>query len=148
MDPNDLLKLLDLDGEPPDSVETGVVAAAAVGDKPAPPARVLTALEVDAWGLRRGRDLVAESERLRAAGTDEFAAADFFAAAFDPDPVLDGVVRRPAAATSSCNNCWARRSTAACTPRPGWTTPPPRSPPPTSPSSSRHSNRRNKSSRN
>jgi uncharacterized protein with von Willebrand factor type A (vWA) domain len=43
---------------------------------------------VDAWGLRRGRDLVAESDRLRAAGTDEFAAADFFASAFDPDPRL------------------------------------------------------------
>src|SRR5688500_13854734 len=47
-----------------------------------------TALAVDAWGLRRGRDLVAESERLRKAGTDEFAAADFFCVAFDPDPRL------------------------------------------------------------
>ena len=48
---------------------------------------------VDEWGLRRGRDLVAESERLRTAGTDEFAAADFFAAAFDPDPqLLEGCV--------------------------------------------------------
>ena len=45
-------------------------------------------MRVDEWGLRRGRDLVAESERLRKAGTDEFAAADFFAAAFDPDPQL------------------------------------------------------------
>ena len=41
-------------------------------------------------GLRRGRDLVAEGDRLRKAGTDEFAAADFFAAGFDPDPRLLG----------------------------------------------------------
>jgi uncharacterized protein with von Willebrand factor type A (vWA) domain len=47
-----------------------------------------TALEVDAWGLRRGRDLVAESDRLKKAGTDAHAAADFFASAFDPDPRL------------------------------------------------------------
>src|SRR5205823_199322 len=47
-----------------------------------------TALEVDEWGLRRGRDLVAESERLKKSGTDEFAAADFFAAGFDPEPKL------------------------------------------------------------
>jgi hypothetical protein len=38
---------------------------------------------VDAWGLRRERDLVAESERLRQAGTDALTAA-----AFDPDPRL------------------------------------------------------------
>jgi uncharacterized protein with von Willebrand factor type A (vWA) domain len=38
--------------------------------------------------LRRGRDLVAESERLRKVGTDEFAAAGFVCAAFEPDPRL------------------------------------------------------------
>ena len=44
---------------------------------------------MDEWGLRRGRDLVAESERLQKVGTDEFAAADFFAAGFEPEhPVL------------------------------------------------------------
>ena len=45
---------------------------------------------MDEWGLRRGRDLVAESERLRAAGADPFAAADFFTAAFEPAPRLGG----------------------------------------------------------
>ncbi|HEX4607090.1 MAG TPA: hypothetical protein VH092_02710 [Urbifossiella sp.] len=87
MDPRHLLKMLDLDGKPPDApAETGVVAPTA---GPAAPARASpTALEVDEWGLRRGRDLVAESDRLRAAGTDAFAAADFFAAGFDPDPRL------------------------------------------------------------
>jgi len=47
-----------------------------------------TALVVDEWGLRRGRDLIEESERLRNADIDEFAAADFFGIAFDPDPQL------------------------------------------------------------
>ena len=87
MDPKDLLKMLDLDGKPPDvAKETGVVAASPAA--PTPPDGSPTALEVDAWGLRRGRDLVAESDRLRKAGTDEYAAADFFAAGFDPDPRL------------------------------------------------------------
>ncbi|QDU21335.1 vWA domain-containing protein [Urbifossiella limnaea] len=87
MDPNDLLKMLDLDGKPPDAPkETGVLAGG-TGPLPATDARP-TALEVDAWGLRRGRDLVAESDRLKGAGTDAFAAADFFAAGFDPDPRL------------------------------------------------------------
>ncbi len=82
MDPNDLLRLLDLDGKPPD-------APTGTGGLVPPPADAgPTALDVDAWGLRRGRDLVAESDRLRAAGTDEFTAADFFCAAFDPDPRL------------------------------------------------------------
>lgn len=88
MDPKDLLKMLDLDGKPPDTAkESGVISPAAAGDV-SPPDASPTALEVDAWGLRRGRDLVAESDRLRNSGTDEFAAADFFASAFDPDPRL------------------------------------------------------------
>jgi transposase len=88
MDPKDLLKMLNLDGEPPDApTDSGVATAAPAG--PAPPADASpTALAVDAWGLGRGRDLVAESDRLKEASTDPFAAADFFAAAFDPDPRL------------------------------------------------------------
>ncbi len=88
MDPKDLLKMLDLEGKPPDAPkEAGVMTRP--GAETDPPADASpTALEVDAWGLRRGRDLVAESERLRKAGTDEFAAADFFSVAFDPDPKL------------------------------------------------------------
>ncbi|OWK34221.1 hypothetical protein [Fimbriiglobus ruber] len=87
MDPKELLKLLDLDGRPPDRpVDSGAVVAvpAAAATADAGP----TALVVDAWGLRRGRDLLAESDRLKRAGTDVFAAADFFTAAFDPDPRL------------------------------------------------------------
>jgi uncharacterized protein with von Willebrand factor type A (vWA) domain len=88
MDPKDLLRLLDLDGKPPDPPPGPSVVTAA--DSPPPPAAGAspTAMAVDAWGLRRGRELVAESDRLRKAGTDEFAAADFFASAFDPDPRL------------------------------------------------------------
>jgi uncharacterized protein with von Willebrand factor type A (vWA) domain len=95
MDPKDLLRMLDLDGKPPDTpTKAGVVATTPT--PAAPPADVsATALEVDAWGLRRGRDLVAESDRLRAAGTDELAAADFFCAAFDPDPTLAGSCADP-----------------------------------------------------
>src|SRR5205823_3709415 len=82
------LKLLDLEGKPPDTPKESGVVIPATTERTPPADAGPTALEVDAWGLRRGRDLVAESDRLRKAGTDEFAAADFFAAAFDPDPRL------------------------------------------------------------
>ncbi len=88
MDANELLNMLDPDGQPPDPpAETGVVGRAGATNVPHTTGSP-TALEVDAWGLRRGRDLIAESERLRQSGTDAFAAADFFAAAFEPDPRL------------------------------------------------------------
>src|SRR5690349_4462771 len=89
MDPNELLKMLDLNAKPAPAAEStspitpGDAAPSGTSGPTSP-----TALEMDEWGLRRGRDLVAESERLRKAGTDEFAAADFFGAAFDPDPRL------------------------------------------------------------
>ena len=85
MDPNELLKLLDLKAKPP---PTDAPAGPAASPGPPAASKCLTALEVDAWGLRRGRDLLAESERLRQACTDAFAAADFFAAGFEPDPRL------------------------------------------------------------
>jgi uncharacterized protein with von Willebrand factor type A (vWA) domain len=86
VDPNDLLSLLDLGGaEPPIADAVGSV----IGSPSAPPpAASPTALVVDEWGLRRGRDLRAESDRLRALPLDDHAAADFFTAAFDPDPQL------------------------------------------------------------
>ncbi len=85
MDSKDLLKLLDLGARPrdaPASDTTTVVMPSESAARPGSP----TAFSVDAWGLRRGRDLLAESERMRQARTDAFAAADFFTAAFDPDP--------------------------------------------------------------
>jgi uncharacterized protein with von Willebrand factor type A (vWA) domain len=90
MDPNELLKLLDLKAKPPPAG-----APASTVSSPDPPAvsKSPTALKVDEWGLRRGRDLVAESERLQKVGADAFAAADFFAAGFEPEPRLnDGCV--------------------------------------------------------
>jgi uncharacterized protein with von Willebrand factor type A (vWA) domain len=94
MDPNELLKLLDLTAKPTPIDSPAVAASNTTGE--APPAEASpTALEVDAWGLRRGRDLVAESERLRKCGTDEFAAADFFSAGFEPEPRLTGACADP-----------------------------------------------------
>ena len=89
MDPNELLKLLDLSAKPtppPDGVGAAAMTDTTPNDTEEP--KSPTALALDEWALRRGRDLVAESERLRNAGTDAFAAADFFGAAFEPDPKL------------------------------------------------------------
>ena len=94
MDPKDLLAMLDLDGKPPDSLETSGLVIEPAEIEPQANASP-TALVVDAWGLRRGEDLVAESDRLRAAGTDAYAAADFFGCAFDPDPVLAAACADP-----------------------------------------------------
>ena len=85
MDQNELLRMLDLKARTPPVDPPAAEGSTGVSDAP-PTAADPTALEVDEWGLRRGRDLVAESDRLRASGTDAFAAADFFAAAFEPEP--------------------------------------------------------------
>ena len=89
MDPNELLKLLDLSAKPacpPDGAKPTPITGTTTTDTEEP--KSPTALALDEWGLRRGRDLVAESERLRKSGTDAFAAADFFGAAFEPEPKL------------------------------------------------------------
>ena len=88
MDPDELLKLLDLKPSRADS--TAESALCVSGGPETERARSPTALEVDEWGLRRGRDLLAESERLRDFGLDEFAVADCHAAAFDSEPRLAG----------------------------------------------------------
>ena len=75
MDPNELLKLLDLKAKPPPA---DALSGPAASPESSAVLQSPTALEVDEWELRRGRDLVAESERLRKSGTDAFAAADFF----------------------------------------------------------------------
>jgi uncharacterized protein with von Willebrand factor type A (vWA) domain len=89
MDPNELLKMLDLHGKParPPDTTPPIIASPSTNPEPTAP-KSPTALEIDEWGLRRGRDLVAENTRLKKSGTDEFAAADFFSAAFDPNPAL------------------------------------------------------------
>ena len=89
MDPNELLKLLNLNARPTPPPESSSPLPSSDTTSPHPTGSTNpTALEVDEWGLRRGRDLVAESERLRASGADEYAAADFFAAGFEPEPKL------------------------------------------------------------
>src|SRR3954451_9404198 len=93
MDEDELLRMLDLDGVGPDpppadaSAADPLAAPAAAGGMP-PGATNPNALEVDEWGLRRGRDLLHEHDSLEARGLDEHAMADFHAAAFDLDPRL------------------------------------------------------------
>ncbi|MCE9567315.1 MAG: hypothetical protein K8U57_35385 [Planctomycetes bacterium] len=88
MDPDELLKMLDLSAAPARPPDDPIPTT-----PPAPPAQdeeaSSTALHLDEWGLRRGRDLIVENERLKKINTDEFAAADFFGVAFEPDPQLE-----------------------------------------------------------
>src|SRR5262245_11525262 len=86
MNREDLLKLLDLRGtEAAQPAEELAITPAA----PAKPAGTSpTALELDEWALRRGRDLLRDSERLRGLGLDEHAVADFHECAFAPEPRL------------------------------------------------------------
>jgi uncharacterized protein with von Willebrand factor type A (vWA) domain len=88
MDPSELLKMLDLSAKSSSPDKT--IPITTTNSTTTTPVESVspTALEVDEWGLRRGRDLVVESERLQRVGTDDLAAADFFCAAFDPEPRL------------------------------------------------------------
>jgi uncharacterized protein with von Willebrand factor type A (vWA) domain len=87
MDRDDLLRLLDLDGrdEPGEPAADDLLAPA----PSTPPAATSPhALEVDEWGCRRGRGLLAEHPALGLRGIEEEAMADFHTAAFVPDPQL------------------------------------------------------------
>ncbi len=89
MDHSELLKMLDLNGKPPRPPDSALSITTAGGyEVGSSEGKSLTALEIDEWGLRRGRDLIAESDRLRNSGIDAFGASDFFGAAFDPAPQL------------------------------------------------------------
>src|SRR4051794_22437187 len=93
MDQDELLRMLDLDGVEPDLPPADAPAAdplaAPAGSGGMPPgATNPNALEVDEWGLRRGRDLLHEHAALGPRGLDEHAMADFHGAAFDLDPQL------------------------------------------------------------
>jgi len=92
MNKDDLLHLLDLPGREAASDGVGDLAAplANTSDNPA---HSLTALEVDDWGLRRGQELLAESERLHRLALDAHAVADFHTAAFVPEPLLQPMCR-------------------------------------------------------
>ena len=85
MDQKELLNLLDLGGEP--GPPTPGVTVTPADQDPTGPAS-LTALALDAWGVRRGHDLLAESPRLRQLSLGGDAVADFHGCAFEPDPRL------------------------------------------------------------
>src|SRR5947209_10104008 len=95
MSNDDLLRMLDLEGkEAPPKTERLPITAAGVGQK-RPPASP-TVLRLDDWGLRRGEDVLRESERLQeclagVGGWEEqaHAVADFHGAAFEVDPQLN-----------------------------------------------------------
>ena len=87
MNREDLLKMLDLTGKETSSEPAGeltVTRAEAVPPVSASP----TALDLDGWALRKGGEVLGESERLRGLDLGEHAIADFFGAAFLPDPQL------------------------------------------------------------
>jgi uncharacterized protein with von Willebrand factor type A (vWA) domain len=85
---DELLKLLDLGGaEAALSSDELTITA----NPPPQAAGVhLTALELDEWALRRGRDVLKDSERLHDLGLDENAIADFHGCGFEPEPRLAG----------------------------------------------------------
>lgn len=90
MSPDEMMKMFGLGApaeKPAAAAGLGIMPTSGGAKKKAAPT-CPTAIEIDEWGMRRGRDLIDESERLRRTGVDEFAAADFHAAAFDPDPVF------------------------------------------------------------
>src|SRR3954451_21276683 len=89
MDRDELLRMLDLDGAGPDPPpgEAGTAAdPLAPGSPPVPTNE--NALELDEWGLRRGRDLLEEHPSLGHRGLTGPDLADLHAAAFDLDPRL------------------------------------------------------------
>ena len=91
MNRDDLLELLDLAGKDaaPESVmEVTVGEAKARRSTPSGALPSPTALDLDEWALRRGKEVLADSERLRGFDLGEEAVADFHACAFLPDPRL------------------------------------------------------------
>jgi hypothetical protein len=95
MSNDDLLRMLNLEGkEAPQMNETLPITHADEVKKVTPASP--TALRLDDWGLRRGADVLRESERLQqclaALGDEErqaHAVADFHGAAFEVDPQLN-----------------------------------------------------------
>src|SRR4051812_39027499 len=88
---DDLLKMLDLTGKEAAPEEEPHLAVFQEETKANAPSRAHlspTALDLDEWALRKGKEVLAESERLRGLDLCESAAADFHASAFLPDPQL------------------------------------------------------------
>src|SRR5262245_52896022 len=98
---DDLLRMLDLEGREPAPTGAPLAITPSEEMKPRAPASP-TALHLDAWGLRRGRDVLRESERLRECltglGDEErqaHAVADFHAAVFETDPRIQEACADP-----------------------------------------------------
>jgi len=98
---DDLLKMLDLEGQEPVPKSEPLAITSSAEKKPNAPTSP-TALYMDDWGLRRGQDVLCESERLQeclAKLDDEdhqaYVVADFHAAAFETDPRLQDVCADP-----------------------------------------------------
>src|ERR1700730_17289583 len=87
MDKSDLLKMLDLEGKEALPVAEDLAIASTEPAAPSKPASP-TALELDDWAVRRGQDLLEDSERLQALAMDDHAVADFHGAVFLPEPEL------------------------------------------------------------
>jgi uncharacterized protein with von Willebrand factor type A (vWA) domain len=96
MDRNDLLRMLDLKGKETnaDEDDQGLSITSTEPTTPTVPASP-SALKLDAWGLRRGEEFLAETEKLRALELNAHEAADFFASAFEPSPMLETVCVDP-----------------------------------------------------
>jgi uncharacterized protein with von Willebrand factor type A (vWA) domain len=95
MSNDDLLRMLDLEGkEAPQKNEPLTIKTVEEGKKLQPTS--LTALKLDDWGLRRGEDVLRESERLQKCliNIEDWqrqaqAVADFHGAAFEVDPQMN-----------------------------------------------------------
>src|SRR3954453_14401486 len=88
MDKDELLRMLDLDGAGPDPPPGSTAAADPLAPAPPPGPTNENALELDEWGLRRGRDLLEEYPAFGHRGLGEYDLADFHPAPFDMDPRL------------------------------------------------------------
>jgi hypothetical protein len=91
MNRDDLLRMLDLHGKeakpPPTDEGDGLDIMPAEAPPPAASSSP-TALALDEWGLRRGREVLAESARIQRLALGAEAVADFHGAAFEPEPTL------------------------------------------------------------
>ena len=88
MNQDELLKLLDLKQQDSATVPASELDITSAAPTAKPRSQNLTAFHTDRWSIRRGMDLLEESERLAKLKLDHFAIADFHTAAFDPDPQL------------------------------------------------------------
>ena len=87
MNREELLEMLDLGGKEAGPKEPAMDLAITSTEETTASVHP-TALDLDDWGLRRGQEVLAESDRLRQTGLDEYAIADFHGAAFEPEPIL------------------------------------------------------------